>query len=151
MAERRARSLSTRQLLGDMRGALGAQLAAMRALHAAWPEVAGPHLAEHAWPIALDRDTLWLGIRDEARTQEIDFAAPGILQRLHRHFPHLACRRVRCRRIEEAAHPTPVAAPQRPPRPAPPVDEALLARIGNPALRERLQALREETDKDSSD
>lgn len=148
MADRRARSLSAGQLIGDTRSSLGVQLAAMRSLHAAWPEIVGPHLAEHAWPVAIERDTLWLGIRDEARVQEIDFAGPGILQRLRRHLPHLSCRRVRCRRVEEATLPTPTPAPSRPPRQAPPVDDALLVRIRNPQLRAALTALANRAEED---
>ena len=150
MADRRARSLSTGQLLGDTRSTLGVQLAGMRVLHAAWPEIAGPHLAEHAWPVAIERDTLWLGIRDEARMQEIDFAGPGILQRLRQRLPYLSCRRVRCRRVEEAAPPASAPPPSRAPRQAPPVDAAVLAGIRNPDLRARLAALADGTGEDGS-
>lgn len=141
MAERRGRTRTTADLLAGPRSRLGAEIAWMRALHEVWPRVAGPHMADLAWPIGIERDTLWLGVHDEARIQEIDFAAPGLLQRLRREFPQAPCRRIRCKRLEREA--APPASPSLPEtrRPAPPVDDELLARIRNPALRERLAAL----------
>lgn len=127
------------------RQALGKRHAALGALIADWPAIAGDGPAGRALPYGLSfpkgrRDGGTLTLRaDPADALEIQHDTPRILDRVNGYFGYRALDRIK---LVQAP---PKRSPRRPPRPLSPTEESdldqALAAIDDPELRARLAQL----------
>lgn len=62
-----------------------------------WQEIAGKDIAGHAEPTCIQKNILWVQVRDSVWMQQLQAMKPQILERVQRSFPEAGIRDIRWR------------------------------------------------------